>query len=209
MAHEPEDEDPVHHSKAEGHETAAGKTSGELRLVIVECKQVRDHSGQVVIFREVVMHISVVLSDPLIALLVVVFVALLSSEPDPEGVVNASHAVFLEPTKNRRGIHTLRVPDALTVGVSRDLYLIGFCARASAALSITFTHSTNSCFPMVAYNAPDCIRLSLLESSSQVVRVDVEVELGQKLTGISAANYNESYEVNDYGDGNKGGAHND
>ena len=209
MAHEPEDEDPVHHRKAEGHEAAAGKTSGELRLVIVECEQVRDHSGKVVIFREVVMHVSVVLSDPLAALLVVVLVALLSSEADSEGIVNASHAVFLEPAQNGRRIHTLRVPNALTVGVSGDLHLIGFCARASAALSITFTHSASSCFPVVAHNAPDCIRLCLLESGSQVVGVDVKVELGQKLAGISAANYNESYEVNDYGDGNKGGAHND
>ena len=189
VAHEPKDENPIHHQEPKTAQAAAGQASWVFGLIVIKCQQVRDHSRQIIILAEVVVYVSVILSDPFVSLLLIVFVAFFSAKCNSKGVVDSSHPVLFESAQNGRGVHTVRVGDAFTVGVSCDLNLVRFRACACSSLSITFSHRSISCFPVITSNVPECVWFGLLECGSQVVWVNVKIELSQEFACVSAANH--------------------
>ena len=183
MPHQPEHQDPVQSHHREEREHRAIQKSRELLRLPVEGQHVANQPWDFFTLREVVVHIPVVLVDPLPARIFEVLLQLLVAERNLHLVVDASQSELLQPTQNgRRVVLLLEVP---RVAARVGHHSLSIALGASVPLAVS--PGSVSRFIVVAHDVPLRVSWGLLALVSVLVRIEIPSQLLKELACVRAA----------------------
>ena len=183
VPHQPEHQDPVQSHHREEREHRAIQKSRELLRLPVEGQHVANQPWDFFTLREVVVHIPVVLVDPLPARIFEVLLQLLVAERNLHLVVDASQSELLQPTQNgRRVVLLLEVP---RVAARVGHHSLSIALGASVPLAVS--PGSVSRFIVVAHDVPLRVSWGLLALVSVLVRIEIPSQLLKELACVRAA----------------------